>query len=1112
MIIKKNKFRILIGLPLIISSSYSYSLNNASKLTETHQIDLTFDEIAPDDLNRYPSNKHIHGRMDPRSLPKILSSPYQNIMIISDENKTEISYDSGYKFNELKIKDFSHITALALTNNGRYLTAHGKYKNKNQFFIYDTYLNKTHPFNNKNDISYHIDDNYVFTTTDGLFSLYSEYTDNTANKKNYFIFDIEKNQTFSLQDINNTGLNNHIEKNRFTAFNHLNFIDKVINLKPQLTASSYSGKYVYGFLDRKEVTDNKVKVAFIYDTSKDVVNMISKSDYGSSRINAVSHNDIFVGWEEWLVQPKNKTHQKLIRRLFYYQPSKGEMISPLISSGTDHYNSEAMDISEKGDFLIGWAEDGGYKKNGLPSEAAYYRRAFAYSLQEKQAQFLPNLTNTVVESEAHSISEDGNTVFGVEKDSAGDKWVVVAWDLERVAKSDLEHNNANEKIEIKYDKLLAEKNIDAIKNASTITENKLLVLKNKLVSKKENLEKELNNSIENRDKSLKKIDEITKLIDEEDRLGGSASWERNRAELSQHEDAEKEHQKQAENIRKQLNALNNSDEGKQLTQLNFESTKINQALKALGDSTEIKPSITNEEAERQRLADEKAVKEKQLADEKAAKEKQLAEEKAAKEKQLADEKAAKEKQFADEKAAKEKQLADEKAAAERQRLADKKAAKEKQLADEKAAKEKQLADEKAAKEKQLADEKAAKEKLDQGHLAKEQAEKLPVVTEIKENKPTADKVKEKLPVEDIAKDKPAVIPTDTNKAIEKLPTDEPTVIEKSPEQKEPVEAPSTLKISKPIEVINTLKTMQLSAENGYKLIDLQQGQLRYLASATCDIGEEKACIRGFAHYQHVSKANATQTGISAAYRVDLGNTPLVMGLAIDTDAYTSLPDGYDYDGYPLPLIGFSLDFVPSLNKASSNNALHLSFKGAYLNRKVSIKRPQLKNTEAGEGDARLSGYHLELQGYYPFAITPKITLTPFGGLTFNEMSRSAYSEKSDIAFVAHYEKLNEHALMAKFGLGIDYLLMPSLTLNAKAGMYWQLAQHQRDFRSHVDGLGPQRTTYEEDKKQQKQRPFSHIGLRYQLDKNAAIGTSANWEMSTYRNNDLQFDVSYTYRF
>ncbi|HEM7578177.1 TPA: autotransporter outer membrane beta-barrel domain-containing protein, partial [Serratia marcescens] len=54
--------------------------------------------------------------------------------------------------------------------------------------------------------------------------------------------------------------------------------------------------------------------------------------------------------------------------------------------------------------------------------------------------------------------------------------------------------------------------------------------------------------------------------------------------------------------------------------------------------------------------------------------------------------------------------------------------------------------------------------------------------------------------------------------------------------------------------------MQLIAENGYKLMDMQQGQLRYLASAICSVGTEKACVSSFSHYQNVNKVNAIQTG------------------------------------------------------------------------------------------------------------------------------------------------------------------------------------------------------------------------------------------------------------
>ncbi|EOV7493061.1 autotransporter domain-containing protein [Proteus mirabilis] len=346
-----------------------------------------------------------------------------------------------------------------------------------------------------------------------------------------------------------------------------------------------------------------------------------------------------------------------------------------------------------------------------------------------------------------------------------------------------------------------------------------------------------------------------------------------------------------------------------------------------------------------------------------------------------------------------------------------------------------------------------------------------------------------------------------------LPPVEDEQVQQAKEKvKEKETAKSSTAISKPIDVENSYKSMQLMAENGYKLIDMQQGQLRYLASATCSVGTEKACLSGFTHYQNIDKANAIQTGISGAYRFDINQTPLVVGLAIDSDSYSSLPTGYEYQGYPLPLIGFSVDLIPSLNPTANGNALHLSLKGAYVNRKVTIKRPILDNTEAGKGHAKISGYYIDLQGYYPYTLNNLITVTPFAGLTFNQTSRSAYSETQGAKFAAHYQELNAHSLLAKIGLGIEYTVNAKLKLDSKAGLLWHLSHHQGDFQSHIDYLGQQKINYNDNKKQLAQRPFASVGLTYQLDKQSSVNTTTNWQMTPYRNQDIHMGIGYTYRF
>ena len=406
---------------------------------------------------------------------------------------------------------------------------------------------------------------------------------------------------------------------------------------------------------------------------------------------------------------------------------------------------------------------------------------------------------------------------------------------------------------------------------------------------------------------------------------------------------------------------------------------------------------------------------------------------------------------------------------------------------------------------QAEQEKAKQEKAEQERLARLQAEQEKAEQEKAEQERLA-----KLQAEQEKAEQERLARLQADKELP--PVEDEQVQQAKAKVKEKETAKSSTAISKPIDVENSYKSMQLMAENSYKLIDMQQGQLRYLASATCSVGTEKACLSGFTHYQNIDKANAIQTGISGAYRFDINQTPLVVGLAIDSDSYSSLPTGYEYQGYPLPLIGFSVDLIPSLNPTSNGNALHLSLKGAYVNRKVTIKRPILDNTEAGKGHAKISGYYIDFQGYYPYTLNNLITVTPFAGLTFNQTSRSAYSETQGTKLAVHYQELNAHSLLAKIGLGIEYTVNAKLKLDSKAGLLWHLSHHQGDFQSHIDYLGQQKINYNDNKKQLAQRPFASVGLTYQLDKQSSVNTTTNWQMTPYRNQDIHMGIGYTYRF
>ncbi|WP_235376305.1 DUF3466 family protein, partial [Proteus faecis] len=115
---------------------------------------------------------------------------------------------------------------------------------------------------------------------------------------------------------------------------------------------------LYGTLKRENQKSYDVRLAFLYDQSNDDVKIISNSDYGSSRINQLSKNDIAVGWIESRIKRKNERDDRLIREAFIYDPTQNKIRKPIINStnSNHYYNSEATAISENGEFFVGWVE------------------------------------------------------------------------------------------------------------------------------------------------------------------------------------------------------------------------------------------------------------------------------------------------------------------------------------------------------------------------------------------------------------------------------------------------------------------------------------------------------------------------------------------------------------------------------------------------------------------------------------------------------------------------------------------------------------------------------------------------------------------------------------
>ncbi len=1078
------KSKLLIISSIIITPLYSYSEYKIEKLTPYNNIHFSFENISLKDLRNFPNNEHRHGSIIKDNY-KFFSSRYNNIIIISNEQSSKISYDAGKKFHHINIKGLFLVNILSLSKDGRYIIGsnnperHYNPHDKTTYFIYDNYLKKSkllYDFNN-----------YYFTTQDGRYSLFSKDDNNETdditqlNKKAFFIYDHIKENTIPLDNIVQGELNEHREKNKFSIYKNLTLPQNTILKFPQILGSTLDNRYFHGLSIRPhrdtriKNTDlqgiGDIKVAFIYDNQDKKISLISNSELGSSRIKAISQNNIAVGWFE--ERKKSYHDERLFRRAYYYDIKKGTL-SRLnkISDWNNYDQSEATDISANGELIVGWVSE--YESNSH-TVSTTKRQAFVYQLNNNNTIFLASLQKDKGSSEAHSISQDGHAIWGISEDK-NNQWHIVAWYLDKESNK---VEQEKEEVNIFLNTILAKKDIKLAQDHLKEIEKKLSVAKanydqslSTLNNQLQEVTKKLNEAIRNRNR-------VEKIIDD----GNSETWDKYAPQYERYKDDVDNYETQKVDLQQKISALDNSPISQKLQVYRYEYQKNQQILTELqSDAT-----VTEDNA--------KAKEDKPIVEGNAKTEevKPIVEDNAKTEevKPVVEDNAKA-------KAKEDKPVVEDNAKTEEVKpvVEDNAKAEEVKPIVEDNAKAKAKEDKPIVEDNAKAKAKEDKPVVEDNAKAEEVKPVVEDNAKAKEDKPV---------VEDNAKTeevKPVV--EDNAKAEEDKPIVDNNVQELPPQP--------TITVNTPIHVRNTEQAIQLAAENGYKFIDMQQGQLRYLASATCSVGMEKACLSGFTHYQNIDKANAIQTGISGAYRFDINQTPLVVGLAIDSDSYSSLPKGYEYQGYPLPLIGFSVNLIPSLNPALNGNALHLSLKGAYLNRKITIERPTLSNTEAGKGQARISGYYIDFQGYYPYTLNSLITVTPFAGLTFNQTSRSAYSETQGAKFAAHYQSLTAHSLLAKIGLGIEYVANAKLKLDTKAGLLWHLSHHQDDFQSHIDYIGQQKINYNENKKQLAQRPFASVGLTYQLDKQSSVNTTTNWQMTSYRNHDIHMGIAYTYRF
>ncbi|NBM11290.1 MULTISPECIES: hypothetical protein, partial [unclassified Proteus (in: enterobacteria)] len=340
--------------------------------------------------------------------------------------------------------------------------------------------------------------------------------------------------------------------------------------------------------------------------------MLSNSEYGSSKINHFSKkNDIAVGWVESLVKRREERNERLIRQAFIYNPNiqnNDKFKIPRINSSINYYNSEATAISEKGDFFVGWTEygDGDLREIKELRLSQHPRNAFAYFIQDNYSILLPNFKirnhDNNEESEAHSISKDGNAIFGISK-KQDDKWYAVAWHLDKKKINTIEQEK--EKINIFLDTILAKKDIKSAKDHFNTTEIRLNTAQTEYDRFVVNLKIQLQETTKKYNEAIENKKKIEEIIDN----GGVEAWNKHSNKLHEYISDIDFYKTKQDNFERDISTSDNSPIGLKLQIVSYEHKKNQQILAELQkdkQTANIEPNTRDNITEQARLDKEQA--------------------------------------------------------------------------------------------------------------------------------------------------------------------------------------------------------------------------------------------------------------------------------------------------------------------------------------------------------------------------------------------------------------------------------------------------------------------------------------------------------------------------
>lgn len=322
----------------------------------------------------------------------------------------------------------------------------------------------------------------------------------------------------------------------------------------------------------------------------------------------------------------------------------------------------------------------------------------------------------------------------------------------------------------------------------------------------------------------------------------------------------------------------------------------------------------------------------------------------------------------------------------------------------------------------------------------------------------------------------------------------------------PVTPPQDIPQEKPeitiIDVINSRQAMADTAKRSYQVLDLYQQALTSLSDQRCySTPGNRYCLKSFFQADAMQGNRRDSAGFNASMSL-LADGSLVSGIALSFPLGGRINDNYRFRNNLHPGIAGYLQYHRGTQPAGLTVALSM----AGIRDNVTIQRNTRANTEAGKGHSTIKGYTASAEASYTFVVSEPFFFSPFTGLRYSSLTRDGYQENRDIAFPAHFERLEIATTELQTGLKTQYQLAKTLRLNSQFGVSTNLSSRSNGFQGDIEYAGGFSNKPHEN---HRLRPFMAIGLTGNVTANAAYTLQAGYQKNSSNKGSTQVGFNFS---